>query len=298
VIGDRIQEALENERAGGLAGTTAFVLLTALFLILRFPYHELEPWLGRALEASTGARVALQQVEGELDGLMPKVRARGGVLTWPDGTTLRLRYARIMPAVRFSWLWGQPVLALKVNSDWGNFRGFVRPRSAGVEGRVEEFSLAAIPLSNWGIQAHLTAPAALNLRGEREDESWAGSIAFRAGPGSVAIGTAGVPIPFQTLTGRVSNQEAGLELDGPLEIDGPLGNARLTGRLDGSGPMAQRRLDLELALDLRDPNLANIMTGLGIPIPAGATGLQELRVGGQLTRPIVIPKRSTERARR
>ena len=297
-LGERIQTVMERDRAGVAAGVIAFGILTALFLVLRFPYHQLEPWLERALEASTGAHVSLHAVEGELDGLTPKVRARGGSLTWPDGTTLRFRYARAMPALSLSWLWGQPLLALKVNSDWGNFRGFVRPRRAAVEGTIEEFSAESLPLADWGVPARLVAPAAINVRGERSDEAWVGSVAFRGGPGSLTLGESGVAIPFQTLTGRLRTTGEDLELEGPLEIDGPLAHAEITGRLAGTGPVAQRRLDLELVLELRDRSFANLMSGIGVPLAAGATGTQQLRIGGQLGRPVAVPVRSAERARR
>lgn len=278
----------QRERAIAIAG---FVVLTFLFTLRGFPWQEIETSALRRFEAAVGARAHFQQLEFALDWGVPKLRMRRGRLVWPNGEQLAVRYARAMPRASWGWLIGRPSLHLKLNSDRGEFRGWISPHRQTAQGTIENLDLDALPYERLGLGAlRILGQAEVAFAGSRGETLWNGTINFRAVDGTASFPNAPLPVPFQLLTGSLALSDQKAEIVDDLVVEGPMGRVAIKGRVARGVP--DPGLNLELQIDLNDPTLLRLLADSGLRIRPGA---RQVHIGGTVSKPVA---RATSASRR
>lgn len=278
----------QRERALAVAG---FVVLTLFFTLRGFPRAEIEASAMHRFEAAIGARAHFQEVEVALDWGIPKLRMRRGRLVWPNGEQLTVRYARAMPRGNWGWLIGRPSFHVKLNSDQGDFRGWISPYRDTAEGTIEGLTLDALPYERLGLGTlRLLGQAEIAFRGSRGESLWNGTVNFRAIDGTASFPNAPLPVPFQLLTGSVELSEQKAEIIDDLVFEGPMGSVVAKGRVARGVPDPGLNLDLQLALN--DPTLLRLLADSGLRIRPGA---RQVHIGGTVSKPLA---RATSAGRR
>lgn len=269
-----------GKRGGRFWGALAFVVLFLLFLGMGFPSDGLKSRTIAALERATGAKVVFQEIESVVEWGVPKLRFRQGRLVWPSGLETHVSYARVKPQFAWGWLIGRPRYALKVVSDFGAFRGSIAPHNEAITGTFENVDLAKIPYDRLGVAIRGSGLLVATLRGERDDNAWIGAMNFRASDGTLQLGALPLPIPFDLSEGQLEIREREIQIIDNLRVDGPMGDAAISGSVARGGSNAS--LDLDVDLKPKDPNMSRVFAGLGLQVnPNGG----RVHVSGTLRNP-------------
>ena len=255
------------------------------FTLAFLPASALEGPVVRRLEAATGARVSLAQIELGFGGLLPFGELRDMELHWSDGTQIDVARLRARPVVSLAWLRGVPDVELSLDSSAGGFEG--RVSAERVKGQARGFDLAKLPrrwLGEGG--APLEGPLDAQLDLARHADQWAGSVSFAGQKGVLALAGAPVSLPYETLAGDVSLDEVGTLRLSRFALAGPLATGTATGTVQpGYAGPATGALDLTVDVQRVDPAFVPTLVQAGIPLDP--SGIGRLRVTGTPERPTI-----------
>src|SRR5688572_7532036 len=80
--------------------------LTAVLMVLRFPYDRVALAIAKHVEQQTGARITFGPVSLSLVRFGPGISAQGVQIARPDGTRLDFDRLGVRPALALAWLRG------------------------------------------------------------------------------------------------------------------------------------------------------------------------------------------------
>lgn len=265
----------------------AYLALTSLFVVLRFPIDRLTPRVETVASRVSGARVAIGELEFHLVALLPELSARHAVLSWPAGTQLRLDRVRVRPAWSLSWFRGQPSLVLSVRRGSGRIRGTARlgdPPS--FRGSATDVDLAQLPpalLGSAGLALDGRLDGTFDIRSGADGPE--GTIALRAVDGSLSLSILPMGVPFESL-------EAALALGGDMQLtvqslalEGPLVALAGSGTVGRGSAAALAPLQLAARLEVREAALRQLFAGTDIELDRD--GVAELSIRGTVSDPVL-----------
>lgn len=269
-----------------LAGIVAAgVLLTAFFMLLRFPYDQFSDVLAMRIERATGLRVGIGRLGSQLLGLAPGLRASDVRLTRADGTMFAFDRASARPAWSLSWLRGDPALFLRLHSDAGAAAGTLTladpPRWSG---HLDGFDLSLLPTAVLGPGVSLSGSADARVDVAFGEAGPEGRIDLIAQNGAIEHPALPLLLPFEQLDLELllggENRAEILS----LQLQSPLASGSLTGSIGRSPVFENAALRLEgsfaLSNEIRGP-----LTAQGVEVGEG--GVVKFVVMGTPTRPIV-----------
>jgi len=285
-----------SPRLVALGVVAAGLGLIGLFLAAGFPAERLEPRVRGELASATGAQVRLGSLNTGLSWGGPALTASNVELRWPDGTTLELDRAAIRPAWSLDWLRGVPAWHLDLTGDVGAFRGTLatgeHPRLAG---EFRAVVLERIPTS-WTGGAQLSGRMDSELDVAWVDEQWAGALELRGRDGSFVIPALPIGVPFQRIDAVLVLGGDTLARLESFVLEGPMIAGSAIGSLGSSAQLVRAALQLDLDLEVRDPNIRPLVEQQGLTL--GADGRAHLEVGGTLGAPAVLAPPRTRGRRR
>ena len=266
-----------------LAWGVAGLLLTALFVARGFPYERLAERLSAAVARNTPLALHVRELGPSLSPLGPGVRATDLRLTAPDGTALRIDALRLRPAWSLCWLRLRPCFRVAAELAGGSVDGTLGS-APSFDGELSAIDLAQLPLGAlWpggALSGRIDATVDLSAAAQGPE----GSIALEAREGSIGVPRLPLPLPFETLSARLSlGGDAMLRIDG-LELLGPGLELRGEGALGRAADPAQAPLDLRIGIEAEAP-LADGLRSLGVRL--GRDGRGSLHLTGTPARPVV-----------
>jgi len=268
-----------------LAVAAAYLALTMLFVVARFPVDSLTPRVAALASAATGAQVEIGRLDAGLRSLLPALQASDVSVTTPGGTRLRLDRARVRPAWSLSWLRGRPALAISLRAGESRVDGTVRLGPApGFTGDLEKVDLRLLPaslLGDAGVTFDGRLDGTLDLQlGELGPE---GDVKLHAADGSLTLPGLPIGIPYQSIDAEATLGGDLLANLTSLAMDGPMLALHASGTV-GRGPTPSLApLALEGRLEVREPALRDLAASSGIAL--GPDGTADLAVSGTLDAP-------------
>ncbi|MGH0034846.1 MAG: type II secretion system protein GspN [Myxococcota bacterium] len=266
-----------------------FVLLTAFFVFLGFPYERVAGGLIAQVEASTGLRLEIEDLGPYLSPFGPGFQATQVVAVPKDGGMIQIDHVRLRPAWSASWLRGDPAVHVGLDSALGAASGALTIGDRfGYDGELEGVDLGAPAIANLlpfeGLDGSLWADADVEIVDGLPD----GQLEFRVGDGSVAIPNSPLAIPFDSIEGEMFfGGESTIRVD-LLEVLGPMLDAQVTGRVGDGSPNAQlSRAPLDLQVDLQVKGKAAQSTVRNAGVRLDRDGKASMKVGGNLSSPRV-----------
>ncbi len=265
----------------------AYLALTSLFVIARFPIDRLAPRVAALASEATGARVSIDELEFHLVALLPELSAIGVDLTWPAGTRLRLDRVRVRPAWSLSWFRGDPSLKLSLRSGSGRIRGIARLGDApSFRGAVTDLDLSRVPMAlfadtGFAFDGNLNAEFDV-VTGEAGLE---GPVTLHATDGSLSLPMLPMGVPFETLEGAAALGGDSLLTVHSLALEGPLVAFAGSGTVGRAPASALAPLALAARLEVREPALRELFASSGAVL--GTDGVAELSIGGTVGNPVL-----------
>jgi len=258
-----------------LAAGAAALLLTALLVVVNFPYERVRGRIEQILSARLGAPVELGGVEGRLTPFGPAVLLRDVRTRTRGGSRVELSEVRLRPAWSLAWLRGVPALHLRASSPMGRARGVLRVESEpGFRGEIRDLRLEALATFG-GALAELPLDGIADLEGNvrATADGPEGRVRIAARDGSIGVPGIPVALPFRSLEGVVRlGGDRLLEIADALAFDGPMLSGTVTGSVGRAPRLEQARLDLRAELRLREPGLAPALSAAGIRLDREGRG--------------------------
>jgi type II secretion system protein N len=268
----------------GVLIALACTLLTAFFFALRFPYDLFRAPLVAQLAALTGAQVEVGGVSGGLGLGGPSLVAEPVALRWPTGA-LELERASLRPAWSLSWLRGRPALYADLRAPAGRLAGTFWPgEPLGFAGGVSGLAIEQLPpeilaaAEGFALTGRLDADADLSYEGG----ALTGELELDLHDGAVSAPGSPLSIPFERFQAALDVDRAGAIRVESARLDGPMVAGSATGRI---GLAADPTLDLQLDLQVPDPNLRGMIAPLGVRLDA--EGRASVRLLGTLGQPVL-----------
>jgi type II secretion system protein N len=259
--------------------------LTALLMVVRFPYDRLALAIAQRVERDTGTRITLGEVSIGLVRWGPGITARGVQIAQPDGTRLDLDRLGVRPALALAWLKGQPALATEVESARGGASGVVTfGAEPGFDGRLLDVDLEQLPQSRIGAPLQLKGHADADLDVVLREAGPDGDVEFEARDGLLTHPNLPLPIPFQKLTGEIALGGDAWAAIRKFELTSPLASGHASGSVGRSPQFASAPLRLEIDLTVSGA-VQGSLRAQGIAI--GNDGQIHLNVAGTPARPVV-----------
>jgi len=276
----------------------AYLALTLLFVIARFPVDRLTPRVAALASTVTGSQVEIGELGVDLIALLPALHARDVTVTAASGTRLKLDRVRARPAWSLSWLRGHPSVALSLRAGEGRVDGVVRLGSTpGFRGDFAEVDLQLLPaalLGDLGITLDGRLGGDLDVQmGELGPE---GDVKLHAGEGSLSLPNLPIGIPYQSIDAEATLGGDELARIASLVVDGPMVALNASGTV-GRGPTPPLApLALQARIEVREPALRDMFSGSGVTL--GPDGAADLAIGGTLSAPQLGAGRSAPGAPR
>jgi type II secretion system protein N len=267
--------------------TIAYLLLTGLFVALRFPVDRLNARVAALASRAIGAEVSIGELELHLVALLPELSARNVECTWPASARLHLDRVRVRPAWSLSWLRGDPSLALSLRREAGRIRGIARlGETPGFRGTVTDLDLAQLPttrLGSGGIALDGRLEGEFDVRSSEQGPE--GRIVVRAADGSLSLPILPMGVPFETLETALALGGDPLLTVHSLALEGPLVALTGSGTVERAPTAALAPLLLAARLEIREPALREMFTNSGVDL--GPDGVAELSVRGTVSAPVL-----------
>lgn len=263
----------------------AGVLLTATFMLLRFPYERLADRLAAAVEARSGARVQLGSVSLGLVRWGPGLRADGARIQLPSGSRVDLESLGVRPALSLSWLAGRPALATELVGPQGRARGVVTlGTGGGFRGRLEDVVLGQLPpeLLSGPFQLDGVADIDVDLAGGEQGSE--GRVVFEAREGILQHPQLPLPMPFQKLDGEIELGGDAMATIHRLGLESPLASGKAKGTIGRAARFELAPLDLDLELTVSGP-IRGSLAAQGVKV--GRDGELRMSVMGTPAQPIL-----------
>jgi type II secretion system protein N len=263
----------------------AAVALTAVLMVLRFPYDRLAFAIAQRVEKETGAHVTLGPVSLALVRWAPGIAAQGVQIAQPDGTRLDLDRFGVRPALALAWLKGDPALAVQLESPRGGASGVVTFGDApGFSGTLHDFDLEQLPQQRIGAPLRLKGRADADLDVTMRETGPEGDVEFEARDGMLTHPNLPLPMPFQKLTGELDLGGTSWAEIRKLELASPLASGHATGSVGRAPAFAVAPLKLEIELTVSGA-VQGSLRSQGVVI--GNDGQVHVNVSGTPARPVV-----------
>ena len=266
----------------------AFLVLSAFFIVLGFPYDMLARRFTSQLEAAVGAEVAFASLEPRLTFAGPAFEATDLRVTMHDGTTLQADRALARPAWSLSWLRLTPAVYVDVESALGDVQGvFTTSSEPDLDLSLQQVDLARVPAdAGWpGLELAGRADADIDVRvGEELTE---GRATIHVGEGSLRTPDLPLPLVWDELDGELVFGDGSFAEVKSLEARGergPLLSAQLSGTVGEAPSLARAPLDLQLEYRI-DPKMRSALQGAGLRTNRQGEG--QLRIRGTPAQPSV-----------
>ncbi len=270
-------------RIAGIA--LAAIALTAILMVLRFPYDRLASYIAQRVEQETGARVALGPVSLALVRWGPGIAAHGVQISRPDGTHLDLARLGVRPALALAWFTGNPALATEVESALGGVSGVVTFGDApGFSGTLSDVDLDQLPQHRIGAPLRLQGRADADLDITMREAGPEGEFEFEARDGMLTHPNLPLPMPFQKLTGEIDLGGTVWAQIKNVELASPLASGHAKGTVGRSPIFASAPLSLEIELTVSGA-VQGSLRSQGVAI--GNDGQIHVNVSGTPARPVV-----------
>jgi type II secretion system protein N len=259
--------------------------LTALLMVLRFPYDRHALAIAQRVERETGARVTLGPVSLALVRFGPGIAATGVQIAQPDGTRVDLDRLGVRPALALAWLKGQPALATEIESARGGASGVVTfGAEPGFDGKLRDVDLEHLPQSRIGAPLSLAGRADADVDVVVREAGPEGDVEFEARDGLLTHPNLPLPIPFQKLTGEIALGGDAWAAIRRFELTSPLASGHASGSVGRSPQFASAPLKLEIDLTVSGA-VQGSLRSQGVAI--GNDGQLHLNVAGTPARPVV-----------
>jgi type II secretion system protein N len=263
----------------------AAIALTALFMIVRFPYDRLALSLVQRVEKETGARIALGPVSLSLVRWAPGLAAANVSIIQPDGTRLDLDWLGARPALSIAWLAGNPALAIEVASARGGASGVVTFGTApSFAGSLRDVDLEQLPQQRIGAPLRMKGRTDADVDVTVREEGPEGEVEFEARDGMLTHPNLPLPMPFQKLTGEIELGGTNWAEIRKLELASPLASGHASGTVGRAPAFAAAPLHLEIELTVSGA-VQGSLRAQGVAI--GNEGQVHVNVSGTPVRPVV-----------
>jgi len=262
------------------------VVLVAFFVFLQFPFERFREVLAGQTGAALGADVTIGEIAPALTVGGPGFVARDVRIHWPGGENASVAAASLRPAWSLSWLRGSPAFRLDADSDVGGVAGTLTVGAApGFDGRLSGVALARLPIERFTQGASLDGDLDLEADLSWRDGTPVGETRFLARSGSLSARQLPVDLPYEELRGTIRfGDDGSLTLD-DIALGGPMLSAELSGGTQPGPSLWLAPLELDLHLQVSDPNLRPTFRSSGLRL--GPDGSADLRVRGNLAAPVV-----------
>ncbi len=262
------------------------LVLTALFTFLQFPFERLAPWVSSQLGRALGAEVRLAGLDVGLGLTGPMLHLRDLEAIWPGGETLELGRVRVAPAASLSWAFGRPALSITAAGPSGDIDGRATlGDEPAFDGNLVQIDLGLIPFDLLAPGLALAGRADLSADVEVVESELSGDATFSANAGSIGYPSLPIDIPYQNLLGVLRFGDDALVQVLSLDLQGPLLSAQVEGKVGRALRLAQAPIDLEVLLEVEDPNVRPALQASGLRI--GADGRLDIRLTGSVSQPRV-----------
>jgi type II secretion system protein N len=259
--------------------------LTALLMVLRFPYDRLALAIARGVEQETGARITFGPVSLALVRFAPGIAAQGVQIARPDGTRLDLDSLGVRPALALAWLRGRPALATEIESARGGASGVVTlGDEPGFTGKLSDVDLEQLPQQRIGVPLTLTGRADADLDLVLREAGPEGDVEFEAREGLLSHPNLPMPVPFQKITGEIALGGEAWAAIRKFELSSPLATGEAKGSIGRSPQFASAPLRLEIDVTVSSA-VSGSLRSQGVAI--GSDGQIHLNVAGTPARPVV-----------
>ncbi|MDH5307161.1 MAG: type II secretion system protein GspN [Myxococcales bacterium] len=276
----------DRGRSRRIAGVVvAGLLLTAFFMVLRFPYDHLSDVLAGRIERATGLRVTIGDLGLQLQLFGPGLGARDVRVARPDGTVFAFERVVVRPGWSISWLRGDPAFFVTLRSDMGDAAGTLTLASpTRCSGELFDVDLSRLPVAALNPGAALAGRADATLDVALGESGPDGTLDLVARDGSLEHPMLPLAVPFEELSLQLrlgGEQRAEILAS---ELRSPLVTGSLTGTLGHAASLEASALRLEGSFTLSS-NIRGALNAQGVEIGTG--GAVKFVVMGTLARPIV-----------
>jgi type II secretion system protein N len=263
----------------------AAIALTAIFMLVRFPYDHLALSIAQRVERETGMRITLGPVSLALVRWAPGLASAGVTIVRADGTRLDFDRLGVRPALALAWLAGNPALATEVDSARGGLSGVITFGDApGFAGTLRDVDLEQVPQERIGAPLRLSGRADADLDVTMRETGPEGEVEFEARDGMLTHPNLPLPMPFQKLTGEVELGGANWAELRKLELSSPLASGHAAGTIGRAPAFATAPLRLEIELTVSGA-VQGSLRSQGVAI--GNDGRIHWNVTGSPARPVV-----------
>jgi len=282
---NEVEAAAKGERLRVVGITTAAIVLTGFFMVVRFPYDRLALRIAQQVEQQTDTRITFADVGIGLVRWAPGLTAEQARIVRPDGTRLDLETAGVRPALALSWLRGEPALAIELTSAMGDASGVVTlGERGGYDGSLTNIDLDRLPQGGLGTPLRVQGRADADLDVSLGDSGPEGSVVFEARDGVVSHPELPLPMPFQKLTGEIDLGGNTWATIREIHLDSPLATGTARGTIDRAPTFAAAPLRLELEFTVSGA-VQSSLNAQGVSV--GDSGQVRVAVTGTPARPVV-----------
>jgi type II secretion system protein N len=263
----------------------AALALTAVLMVLRFPYDRVATSVAQRIEQQTGSRVTFGSFGLSLVRWGPGFAARDVQVVSADGTRLAYERVGMRPALSFAWLAGNPALATEVESASGDASGVMTLGDApGFSGRVSDLDLEQLPQQKMGAPLQLQGRADLDVDVATGPEGPVGSVEFEARDGMLIHPDLPLPMQFTKLTGEIDLGGEHLAEIKSFELESPFAKGHARGTIGKAAAFASAPLDLQLEFTVSGA-VQGSLRAQGVAV--GNSGEVRVAVSGTPTQPVV-----------
>ena len=254
----------------------AGVLLITFFMIRGFPYDELGELIANRIEQSHGIQLTFAQIGPTLQFAGPALEATQLRAKLPGRPMQKIDRALIRPAWSLSWLVGEPVLHVEVESPSGSADGMLRWNgSTAWVGTIRNARPELPPIADWiptgGLEGNLEATVDVAMTEQGPE----GRVEFEIQDGSLSLPGFSVPLPFAKLTAKVSLGGDAYATLNSLSLEGPDVSGTGSGKIGRAETLEQAPIGFEFTLDVK-PTISRAVSAGGLKVSPGGVALPKI----------------------
>jgi type II secretion system protein N len=278
-----------SERGASRGRIAALVLaafaLTALLMVLRFPYDRVATSIAQQLEQRTGSRVTFGSFGLAFVRWGPGFAAKSVEVVSPDGTRMSFDRIGMRPALSLAWLTGGAAMATEVESQRGDVSGVTTfGKSPGFSGEMRDIDLEQIPQQSSGAPLHLKGRADLDIDVVMREDGPVGSVGFEARDGLLTHPELPMPMPFTKLAGEIDLGGQHWAEIKQFSLESPLATGHARGTIGKATAFANAPLDLALEFTVSGA-VQGSLRAQGVSV--GNSGDVHVAISGTPMRPVV-----------
>lgn len=263
----------------------AGVLLIAFFMIKDFRYDLIGDRIASELEQSAGIRMSIGSLEPTLQLAGPALEGRDIRATLADGTALEIERALVRPAWSLSWLAGDPLLHVELDSQIGSAAGTTGWGSArSWNGSLWNVDLQSPLFRDLSARARLEGRLEAEVDLIRGESGLEGTIDLEILDAALNSPGLPLPLPFEALRGKLALGGSDPISIESLEFEGPVVAGSGSGTIGKAPSLALAPLSLDLQLTVQ-PALSGAARSAGLRVDRN--GEAKARVSGTIADPTI-----------